>query len=129
MATTKEQQRSGFALEKIEKVFGGQTDKDTANFIVGLPTMILQNGFGQTLAFLFSKWNGKNDQKHMKYKKCADIMLDWANKNSAGLGDELMGALTRISKMDAHVYLKIQQETLAMLGWLKRYARAFQKEA
>jgi len=124
MQQTKEQKRSAFALEKIQSEFGGTTDKDTANFIVGLPTMILQNGFGQTLAFLFSKAKGKTENK---YYKSAQIILSWANVNGAGLGSDLMQALTAVARMEAPLYLKTQQETLAMLCWLKRYGRAFQE--
>ncbi|ERP30773.1 type III-B CRISPR module-associated protein Cmr5 [Chitinivibrio alkaliphilus] len=124
MIQTKEQQRSAFALQKIDTVFDGRTDKETANFIVGLPTMILQNGFGQTLAFLFSKAKGA---KEGKYYDSAKVMLEWANENGATLGDDLMKALSEISEMDARKYISIQQETLAMLCWLKRYARAFQE--
>ncbi|WP_353805649.1 type III-B CRISPR module-associated protein Cmr5, partial [Desulfobacter sp.] len=43
---TKEQKRSQFALEQISRHFNDRVDPETANFIVGMPTMILTNGLG-----------------------------------------------------------------------------------
>jgi len=120
---TKEQQRSAFALEQIRDVYKDQVKKDTANFLVGVPTLILTNGLGQSLAFLLSK----GDQKH---KEAFKITKEWLRKNYAAQLDaesdrEFLERITRMTQSD---YLAAQQETLAMLQWLKRYARAFQIE-
>lgn len=122
---TKEQERSAFALKELSTFFGEKIDEKDANFLVGLPTMILQNGFGQTLAFLYSKAKGNDKDKHYK---AAQVILKWADMNNAHLGIDPKKALTSISTMEAPAYMQLQQETLLMLNWLKRYARAFQKQ-
>ena len=119
---TKEQKRSAFALEQITMVFKGQVDEKTSNFIVGVPTMILSNGLAQTMAFLSSK---KKDQK---CKDTFDVIKTWLIKEFPSLGKKSeMDFLLSFSSLDQGQYLKAQQEALAMLQWLKRYVRAFEK--
>ncbi len=118
---TKEQIRSEFALNKIEQKFNGRVAKDTANFIVGMPTMILTNGLGQSLAFLLSK----SDQKH---KVVFDIIKEWLTIENSNLSaNSDIGFLGRFSTIEQKKYLEAQNEALAMLNWLKRYARAFEE--
>ena len=45
---TKEQQRSEFALNQVKEVFQIPVDEKVANFVVGVPTMILTNGLGRS---------------------------------------------------------------------------------
>ena len=55
---TVQQQRAAFALNEISKIAEknkGKISAELASFIVGMPTMILANGIGQTFAFLLSK--------------------------------------------------------------------------
>lgn len=120
---SKEQKRSAFALEKIRKI-GGSVTKDMANFIVGTPTMILQNGFGQTMAFLLSKRKEKTDKHGFVF----EVIRDWAVKENPKLKKDDMDFLNGISGMDQTLYLTLQEETLMLLQWLKRYAKAFQDD-
>ncbi len=130
---TKEQQRSKFALEQVEKVFRIPekadlvVDKETANFVVGVPTMILTNGLGQTLAFILSK----EDQKKPYFAKTFQVIRDWLVKQKRPNLDatEKLGFLKQIAALDQKEYLWAQQETLCLLQWLKRYVRAFQDPA
>ena len=119
---TKEQKRSAFALAQVEKVFGIPVDKETANFVVGVPTMVLANGLGKTLAFLLSKQKGP----HMK---TFQVMKQWLETEEPALkGKTDLEFLQAVAAFDQAVYLQAQQETLALLQWLKRYVRAFEKE-
>jgi CRISPR-associated protein Cmr5 len=119
---TKEQQRAAFALKRVEQDFKIPVDKDTANFVVGAPTMILTNGLGQTLAFLLSK------QASDKHKKTFTIIKTWLGQQRidglAANGDDL-AFLTQFAALEQKDYLRAQREALAMLQWLKRYVRAF----
>lgn len=120
---TKEQKRSAFALEQISKVFRGQVDEKTANFIVGVPTMILSNGLAQTMAFLLSK------KKDTKYKDTFDVIKTWLTQEFPALKNQPeIEFLLSFSELKQDQYLQAQQEALAMLQWLKRYVRAFEKE-
>ena len=127
---TKEQQRSEFALKQVEKVFRIPekptllVDKETANFVVGVPTMVLTNGLGQTLAFILSK----EDPKKPYFAKTFQVIRDWLleqKRKNLNATDKLE-FLKQIAALDQKEYLWAQQETLDMLQWLKRYVRAFQ---
>ncbi|HRQ45035.1 MAG TPA: type III-B CRISPR module-associated protein Cmr5 [Candidatus Goldiibacteriota bacterium] len=119
---TKEQARASFALEMITECFRDKVDKDTANFIVGAPTMILTNGLGQSMAFLLSK---KDKEKH---KNLFLIIKKWLSKECAALNaDADMDFLKQLAAAEQKTYVNAQNEALAMLQWLKRYARAFQE--
>ncbi len=118
---TKEQQRSEFALVKI-KGFGFPVKKDVANFVVGVPTLVLENGLGQTLAFLLSK------QKQDHTTIC-NILRDWLGQEIQALQTkDNFSFLQKLAGLEQHTYLRAQQEAMALLQWLKRYARAFQEE-
>ena len=119
---TKEQQRSAFALNQVQTIFGIPVSQDDANFVVGVPTMILTNGLGQTLAFLLAK--GK--QQHEKTFQAVQV---WLGREMPDLAaPDKPAFLQKLAAADQRVYLRAQQEALAMLQWLKRYARAFQEQ-
>jgi len=120
MRTTLAQQRAKFSLDELEKI---KCDReDFKSFAAGLPSMILQNGFGQALAFLAAKAKKFNfTDKHYAAMK---IILAWlVNRGILTAGNE-KDQIMQISKMEQMVYLRAQRETLAMLEWLKRYANA-----
>lgn len=119
---TKEQQRAEYALKKIESMYANGVDEDNANFITGAPTLILTNGIGQSIAFLLSKAERDNKQD-----KVFRIIREWLEREIAGLRNAAsnMEFLQRFSGLAMLDYLRAQDETLRMLAWLKRYARAF----
>ncbi len=129
---TKEQLRAEFALEVIGneaiKILSKDEAKKFVNFCAGVPNMILQNGFGQTFAFLAAKGGFKDKDKHTIILKA---VLKWLNKKESGKfltsGDDLQGNLKRLSEMSIQDYLAAQREALALLEWIKRYAKAFVK--
>lgn len=122
---TVQQQRAAFALNEISKIAeknNGKISAELASFIVGMPTMILTNGIGQTFAFLLS--TGKEKQQ-----TAFDIMKKWIiQKKSDIFSQELdnMQFLQTFNSISQHQYLDIQHEELRLLEWLKRYARAFE---
>ncbi len=127
MGTTLAQKRAVFSLEQLEKLPCKR--EDFKSFAAGLPSMILQNGFGQALAFLAAK-GSKEQSGHIKFKSedkhfaALKIILAWlVNCELLQAGDEKEQIL-QVSKMEQMVYLRAQRETLAMLEWLKRYANA-----
>ena len=120
---SKEQKRSEFALKRLQQ--HGKINKELANFIVGTPTMILQNGFGQTMAFLLSKGNGKNqDEKH---NFVFNTICAWSGKENTKITEDKNTFFNTIAGLSQDEYLILQEEALKLLQWLKRYARAFQQ--
>ena len=127
---TKQQKRAAFALKKVKNFIDTKKDDkefhDLANFIVGMPNMILSNGLGQTLAFLLSK-------KDNKQKKTFLVIKEWIqspeNSSINIPGNSDMEFLTAFSEIDQKKYIDVQNETLRLMEWLKRYARAFDEKA
>jgi CRISPR-associated protein Cmr5 len=117
MSRTLGQQRAEFCLEQLEHL---QCQREEfKNFSAGLPAMILQNGFGQALAFLAAKSSGRD-----KHSSAFSIIASWLHRQNLIQSVETVEVLKEVSSMPQDKYLHAQKETLAMLEWLKRYANA-----
>ena len=121
------QKRAEFALNKVLEVIQDIDEdkkKEFGRFTAGAPSMILQNGFGQTLAF----WLSRKSDKHLAL---FDIVVEWLSYDN---GKDVRNTFTRkrerkefmkeLSEMDQSRYLAAQKETLALLEWVKRFANA-----
>jgi CRISPR-associated protein Cmr5 len=118
MNTTLAQERSLFALEELKKI--GKVEKFD-KLASSLPAMILQNGFGQALAFLLAKGStGKNPHHGLAF----DIVALWLKKRGIITKAAMNEVMQEISSLPQGDYLRAQEETLAILEWLKRYANA-----
>lgn len=91
-------------------------DEKTVNFLKGLPPMIMQNGLGQTVAFMQSR---KKERYNQLLKVLEKAMLAPGETN--GLMDKILNA-----KIDE--YLIMQREAIEYAGWMKKFAVAFYKE-
>jgi len=121
------QKRAEFALNKvleITKNLDEKGKKDFKSFSAGAPSMILQNGYGQALAF----WLSKKTDKHLKL---FDIVMNWLSydngkdvKNAFAAKKDRREFIKELSEMKQSKYLTAQKETLALLEWVKRYANA-----
>lgn len=118
---TQGQQRAEFCLGKLEEL-SGDIREDFKSFTAGLPALILQNGFGQALAFLKAKAKNNGPDKH---QEAFSIIVSWlVDRGILSAGNNDADYLKQLSNMDQKQYLRAQKETLAMLEWLKRYANA-----
>lgn len=117
------QERAEFALNKvleIEKEIEKNRMKEFRNFSAGVPSIILQNGFGQTIAFFLSK------DKSPQHQIMVEIIKEWLlQRNFIENVEENKDFVLKISKLNQQKYLYIQDETLKLLEWVKRYAHAF----
>ena len=122
---TKQQQRAEFALKSLEEFKGSGVKKEYSQFIVGMPNMILSNGLGQSLAFLKAKSSKK--ERAFVFKVLKDYLQKEYYSDFEGVSDdfEFLGKINSISQS---TYIKMQEEVLKMLEWLKRYARAFEND-
>ena len=93
--------------------------------------MILQNGFGQSLAFWFAK--GTKDGKIRKEDKnivLFDIVKDWLSFKEDDVNNlftkekDRRKFIVELTGMDQQKYLSAQNEALALLDWVKRFAAA-----
>ena len=124
---TIQQQRAVFALEQLlnikDEIKSEKIDKELAQFIIGVPNMVLSNGIGQTFAFLLAK---KKDKMGIVFA----IMKTWLQKRMPERFEQSddIEFLRQFNKIDQSDYLKAQHECLRLLEWLKRYARALYTE-
>lgn len=128
---TKQQKRAAFALESLQdKVKQDNVEKKLATFIVGMPNMILSNGLGQSLAFLKAKGKGEHKFVFCVIKKylCENYEDVFGKPAQDNFQDDDFNFLKKFTEISQGDYIKMQDETLRMLEWLKRYARAFEKE-
>lgn len=123
---TLEQQRAAKAwkyVQAVEKDKNNQLRKEYRTTVMKLPSLILTNGLGQTLAFLKSK--GKGVVSNPEEKVYSDLQewlhsgetINWGNANH----DEL---IERIMAIDSDKYRLVTSEALSFLSWLKRFADA-----
>lgn len=96
--------------------------KEYRSMVMKLPTLIIANGLGQTLAFLKSK--GKGDEKKPEEKVYQDIK-GWLFKNKnihwTAQDDEL---IARVIALPSDRFRHVTSETLSFLSWMKRFADA-----
>ena len=114
------QNRAAFCLDQLADI-NDKIREDFKPFSAGLPSFILQNGFGQALAFLVAKGKAKYDDKHLTAFR---IICDWLVERNIIKSEQPKDILLQIARLEQTQYLQAQQETLAMLEWLKRYANA-----
>lgn len=81
-------------------------DEKKVNFLKGLPPMIMQNGLGQTIAYLQSKEG---------YTDIVTIFKELFEQ------DDLMD---QVLKMDVTKYYQWQKKAIEYAGWMKMFALA-----
>ena len=106
-----------------EEIDNPKFKKEYRSTVMKLPSLILTNGLGQTLAFLKSK--GKENDSNPEEKVYKDIQ-GWLTKpNVVNWGrvthEEL---IERIMAIDSNKYRFITIESLSFLNWLKKFADA-----
>jgi CRISPR-associated protein Cmr5 len=111
------QKRSAFALAEIKENVSVADQEKFKKLSAGLPAMILQNGLGQSLAFLLAKGKGE-------HIAAFDMIVAWL-KNQRIITDHSHGnAMSELSAIAQRDYLRGQEEALKILEWVKRYANA-----
>lgn len=123
MSTTLAQDRSAFALKSVKDLRG---DRDKfAKFVSGMPAMILQNGLGQAMSFMLAK--GTKDGRFQpadRHIEAFDMIAEWLKKREILASTEKERVVASLSQMNQSGYLQAQNEALALLEWVKRYANA-----
>lgn len=130
MMRTLGQKRAAFALKEILNN-GCDNPKEFKTLCSGAPSLILQNGFGQALAFWYSKGKGNPRDKH---QVLLDMVMKWLCLKKEDVKNEFVKPCSstrelveQLSGMSQRAYLATQDETMALLEWVKRYANALLK--
>lgn len=109
--------RKVLELMKAKNSFQSMETEDV-NFLKGLPTMLMQNGLGQTLAFLAMK----KDEKVLPV--LVELVFSHTEVPNPSDPKVVMEYVTG-DKLDATHYIKKQQEAMQCAAWMKRFAVAF----
>jgi CRISPR-associated protein Cmr5 len=124
------QRRAAHALQRVleHQKAGKNAYGNYVSYVEALPAAILMNGLGQAAATLLAKAEGKLDKPHGRlYADLQDWLCgsDFAApfRNSQIEGDDHL--MQAICQSDQRKYLHAQQEALAWLVWLKKFARAY----
>lgn len=130
MNQTLEQKRSKYAFEQILKVKGKKFEKEFSSLVSKLATLILTNGLGNTLAFLFAK--GKDHHLQSVY-----IVVNWlinesplGKKDLKDLNDKNVEEKTQdilnrlVLNASVEEYIFYTEESLRLINWLRRYSDA-----
>ncbi|MGE5573039.1 MAG: type III-B CRISPR module-associated protein Cmr5 [Bacteroidota bacterium] len=122
--STLEQQRAHYAWEKINHVTTDASSKaaEVTMHLRSLPAMVLANGLGQSLAFLLAKAQGNPTSPHyMVY----DMIAEWLVSRRRICAGEKENLIHSLMQGDRSMYQRAQDETWALLVWLKKFADAY----
>lgn len=118
-----DQERAEFALKKIQAILGGTDQSHKAEvrrYLNNLPALIRMNGLGQALAFFRMK--GEGTAHDAIYRMVSTWLCDASSKGR--IFSEDADVLTLITQSDMAHYMAAQNEALALLQWLKKFAVA-----
>lgn len=118
--TKLEKGRAEFAYKCVEEVLNKdkKTKKEYRSYIRKIPHMILSNGLGQTLAFVYAK---KEDAYNLIYTQLTQYLKSDIPARIKMAHDN-KDLLEWVISCNSEAYRYITQEVLAFLSWLKRFA-------
>ncbi len=138
MSQTIQQRRAKFAMDRINDLlalegneqFTQEQQKNFNSYASSLPAMIHTNGLGQALAFCRTKGSNRglaeSEAKKRSYNALHGMVSDWICKESRiYAGYENQEVLKAITGEDMQHYQLAQTETLMLMSWVKKFAKAF----
>ncbi|NPV10608.1 MAG: type III-B CRISPR module-associated protein Cmr5 [Ignavibacteria bacterium] len=114
-------------------------DDKYASYVKKIPAMILSNGLGQTLAFIFSKRKktsennapGTENNPKNAYDLIYKHLTDYLKSNTVArinMPHDQNDLLEWVISLDSKNYRFITQELIAFLSWVKRFAEGLTEE-
>lgn len=117
-------ERAAFAYckvaEFVRKGENGSKQKlseEYRSLVRSFPAMILSNGYGTAMAFLYSKKDGTNAYGRLYYQ-----IQSWLSQQKMFPDEKGQGIMEYIVYQKRDAYRMLANETLALLVWLKRFA-------
>ncbi len=132
-----EQERAAYAWDYIQSVKAvskqqgeqdgkRQIEKDYRSRVRGFGPMVLANGLGPALAFLYAKRSEKNQGD--SYALLLQHVAGWLVKKGIIIGNDANALASQIGTMPLAQYRQARSEALAILVWLKRFAEGALEE-
>jgi CRISPR-associated protein Cmr5 len=100
--------------------------KNYRSYVKKIPTMILSNGLGQTLAFIKSK-SEKGNAYELIYEQLTEYMRS-PYTTRIQMPEDKKELVEWVISCDSEKYRYITQEILAFLNWLRRFAEGLIEE-
>ena len=128
---TLDQQRAKYAWEKSEEAAKVDIDKYT-NLAKSVPSLIMNSGLMQTLAFLQSKI----DKKYPQYEILLIQMCKWLGRTLGGTqitntgrfppqeAADFPNVMTALYNSPSGFYMRATDEAMALLRWISQFADA-----
>jgi len=111
--------RAEFAFKCAEEGANLSKKKEYKSYVKKIPMLIKTNGFGATIAFIFSKMkNNKDDTYNLIYKQ----ITDWFKDERNPFKFEINELAKDICIINSQEYRAITTETLALFTWIRRFA-------
>jgi len=124
---TLEQRRAAAAMAFVKRHETNEEQRAKLHTLLQkAPVLILQNGLGQTLAFLLADAKGKGAERNAP-GLLYDRLQQWLCREQAIYPEE-DGLMHQLINGDRRHYLRAQEEALALLGWMRKFAEAWLKE-
>lgn len=111
------------ALEACEK--SNKLKKDYRSYARKIPQMIFANGLGQAMAFVCSK-KKTGDAYDLIYKQISSYMEDPCVSGIRKPSNEDL--IKWVVSLDSYQYRYVEEEILAFLNWLRRFAEGLIEE-
>jgi len=120
-----EKGRAEFAYKCVEKAIeifkdNSKKQKEYKSYTRKIPTMILSNGLGQTLAFVKAK-SEKGNAYDLIYSQLTEYMKS-VHTVRIQMPKEKNDFVEWVISCDSSKYRYITREILAFLNWLRRFA-------
>ena len=111
--------------EEIRKYYETLEER-YSSYIKKMPTLIQNNGLGNTLAFYRSKFGSEEEEKLSPDKRAYKLIYvhlnEWVNRRFKYNEDILRWIISKkTSPIDV---FKVTKETIALLNWMKRFTEA-----
>ncbi len=123
-----DRERAKYAFMCVKDLNDGVKKSEYKSYVKSFPMMILQNGFGNAIAFAYSKSKDKKGE-HTSWAWVLWHLRCWLEgdtDSSNGLNsfDNKIKTFieNRILKTDSSTYRKLEKEAVALLNWLRRFA-------
>ena len=126
MKQTIQQQRAAHALKAVEAAKASLgNSSEYKSYASNFPAMIQMNGLGQAAAFFRSKGSGTDSKAHA-YQALYNTLSEWLSKPNQPYQERDL--LDGITKSNMQTYMLAQAEALALLDWVKKFAKAYMED-
>jgi len=119
LITKLERGRAEFAYKKVLEIKDKKFAGEYRSYVKKLPQMILFNGLGQTLAFIYSK-KEKGNAYEFIYSHISQYLESECTARISKQRDKDL--VEWVISLDSLEYRYVTEEVIAFLNWLRRFA-------